>query len=266
MVPFLITFRESLEAGIIVGILFAILRAFNALSKKDFIWAGIILGVVCSLLFAWMFNVLFGGFSGASEKIYEGVLMLLACGLITHMVFWMKSQGKHIKKDMTKKVENVLETNTLLTLTFISFFAVVREGLETIIFLNAINVQSGGTMSLLSGLFGIVAAVTLSYIIYTSSGKVKTKLFFQISGALLLLIASGLLAHGIVELQGANLLPIIQKPVYDLSAILSESEGIGLYLKSLLGYDANPSLIAIVAYALFLAGTFYWYFRKPRKD
>ena len=253
MNAFLITFRESLEAGVIVGILFAMLRHFEAQKKGIYLWAGVSAGILCSIIFAWLFHVFLGGFSGKAEKIYEGILMVLASGLITHMIFWMKAQGKEMSQNFKKKIKKVLETKTLFMLTSISFFAVVREGIETVIFLNALQVQSGQSMPYIGAALGIIIAVALSFSIYYSTTKLSTKHFFKISSYFLIMVAAGLLAHGIVEFQGAGWMPIIQKPLYDLTTILPESNGIGLYLKTLFGYDANPSLIAVIAYILFLS-------------
>ncbi len=264
MGAFLITFRESLEAGVIVGMLFAILHMFEKQKRDIYLWTGVIAGLICSIIFAWIFHVFLGGFEGKNEKIYEGILMVVACGLITHMVFWMREKGKCLKRDVAEKIHVILKKMTLWMLAVLSFCAVIREGIETVIFLNAIDAQGNGAISLVWGAFGIITAVALSYGIYFSSHKVNPKQFFQISGGVLLVMAAGLLAHGIVEFQGAQWLPIIQKPLYDLSNIFSESEGLGLYLKALFGYDANPSLIAVVAYWMFIGVVGAFYFRRQK--
>ena len=264
MGAFLITFRESLEAGVIVGMLFAILHLFEKRKKDIYLWAGVGAGIISSLLFAWFFHAFLGGFEGKNEKIYEGILMFVACGLITHMVFWMREKGKCLKRDVADKIHGILKKKTLWMLAVLSFCAVIREGIETVIFLNAIEAQGDGAISLLWGIFGIVAAVALSYGIYFSSHKLNPKRFFQVSGMLLLVIAAGLLAHGIVEFQGAGWFPIIKKPVYDLSFVFSEKEGLGLYLKALFGYDANPSIIAVVGYWLFITIVGWMYFGRKK--
>lgn len=252
MNAFFITFRESLEAGVIVGILFATLRYFQSSKKGMYLWAGVAAGIACSFLFAAIFTMFLGGFEGKAEKLYEGILMIGAAGLITHMVFWMKAQGRQMSQNFKQKIDLILQKKTLIMLSSLSFFAVVREGIETVIFLNALQVQSGQSLPYVGASIGIILAVALSYAIYKSSQKMSAVRFFKISSFFLIAIAAGLLAHGIVELQGAGLLPIIQKPLYDLSALLPESDGLGLYLKTLFGYDANPSLIAVMTYILFL--------------
>ena len=258
---FLITFREGLEAAVIVGILLSTLRMLHAQKHSIFIWLGTILGIVMSLVLAWIFETFIGGFTGKAEKIYEGVLMLFAFGVITHMVFWIQKNARKIKSSLQNKVQEILERKELWALASLAFVAVVREGIETVIFLKAISVQSDGAVSIWAGLFGLVAAVVLASVIFMSSKRVSPKRFFQATTILLIFIAGGLLAHGIVELQGAQILPVFIKPLFDLSPVLSESEGIGSFLKALFGYDANPSLLAVVAYVGYL-GTIGWVVRR----
>lgn len=254
---FIITFRESLEAGVIVGLMFAILRSYQALKQSHYIWIGVIAGIITSLLLAWAFNVFLGGFEGKNEKIYEGFLMLGACALITHLVFWMAKHGRLIKQKLETKMKDVLESKTLWMLSVIVFFSVIREGIETVIFFQAIDVQADGQASWIGAGLGVIIAVILSYLIYKGSAKIKLQKFFQISSLLLIFIAAGLLAHGIVEFQGAGWLPTYIKPLFDLSPILSEKEGLGALLKALFRYDANPSLIAVMAYIGYLSTALY---------
>lgn len=260
MDTFIITFRESLEASVIVGMLLAILQAFHIEKKSLYIWGGVVTGVIGSLIFAAIFHYFLGGFSGKAEKIYEGILMFLAAGMITHMVFWMGKRTKYLRTELKNKVENIIESKTLWMLGALSFFAVVREGIETVIFLNAIDAQSDWWTFCIA-IFGIISAIILSIGIYYGSKNIPTRKFFHISSIFLLFIAGGLIAHGIVELQGAGWLPTYIKPVFDLSGVLSEKEGIGQFLKALFGYDANPSLFALIAYGIFIP-TSVWYYQK----
>jgi len=249
---YLITFREGLEAALIVGILLSCLRALGMSRQQWYVWGGVLAGLMLSLIFAWVFSAVIGGFEGSTEKIYEGVLMLGAAGLITHLVFWMQQRGKQIQQELNKKVEQSVKAGTLWTVALIAMFSVVREGVEVVIFFQALLAQAEGNVSILSAVFGGVSAVMLAVAIFWSTRKVPIAQIFTYSAYFLVLIAAGLLAHGIVELQGADWLPTFVKPLYDLSAILSEKEGIGALLKAGFGYDANPSLLAVVGYTIFL--------------
>lgn len=249
---YLITFREGLEAALIVGILLSCARVLKLKKAQFFIWGGMFLGLVLSLVFAWMFSSVVGGFEGSIEKIYEGLLMFGAALLITHLLVWMKRRGKEIQASLSKKVEQSVKAGTLWTLAAIAMMSVVREGVETVIFFQALLVQASGDVPIMSALLGILSAVLLAVVIFFSTKKVPVKLFFYYTAYFLVLIAGGLLAHGVVELQGASWLPTFIKPLYDISAIMPEKEGLGALLKAGFGYDANPSLIGVVTYGLYL--------------
>jgi high-affinity iron transporter len=261
---FLITFREGLEAAVIVGILLSTLRILNEHKRGIFIWMGTGLGIVMSFLLAWAFEVFWGGFTGTREKVYEGILMIFAFGVITHMVLWLHRYGRQIRATLENKVKKALQHKEIWALASLAFVAVVREGIETVIFLKAINVQSEGTVSLWGGFLGLLAAVTLAALIFTGTRNISPKRFFQSTGFLLVFIAAGLLAHSVVEFQSAEIIPIIKKPLFDLSAVLSEQQGLGAFLKALFGYDANPSLLAVIAYFTYLGGIFF-YMKKSKR-
>ncbi len=258
---YLITFREGLEAALIVGILLACLRALGAKDKQWYVWGGAGVGIALSLIFAWVFSTVIGGFEGKVEKIYEGVLMLGAAGLITHLVLWMRHKGKEIEAHLNKKVEQSLKQGALWTVAIVAMLSVVREGEETVIFFQALLAQAEGDVSIVAAVLGVVSAIALAVAIFWGTKKVPVGAFFQYTAYFLLLIAAGLVAHGIVELQGAGWLPTYIKPLYDLSAVLPEGAGLGAFLKAGFGYDANPSLIAVIGYILYV-GVMGWMLRK----
>ena len=249
---FFITFREGLEAALIVGILFAAMKALGAQKKNFVIWIGALVGLLLSLFFAWGFAVFTSGFTGTTEKVYEGILMFLAAGIITHLIFWMRREGKLITARLNKKVKDHLTTGSLWAIGCLAAIAVAREGIEMVIFFQALFVQSEQSISILSGLVGVLSAVALACLIFFSTRKVPVAKLFNVLAWVLIVIAGGLIAHGIVELQGANMIPTFVKPLFDLSAILSENAGLGSILKAGFGYDANPSLLAVIGYVLYL--------------
>lgn len=261
MEAFIITFRESLEAAIIVGILFAVLQSYQADQFKKYVWAGVGAGILVSIIFAYIFAEFLGGFSGKAEKVYEGFLMIGAAALITHMVFWMKGQAGVFKENVSQKVKSSLLKKAALPMFFLAFFSVIREGVETVIFFQAIDAQSDTGISIMGGIVGVILAIVIATGIQRLAIKISYKRFFQITGGFLIFIAAGLVAHGIVEFQGADWLITFQKPLFDISSILSEKTGIGSFLKALFGYDANPSLLAVIGYVSFLVVAF-WQWRK----
>ncbi len=264
MAIFIVTFRETLEAAIIIGLIFSMLKVFGVeRERKRYITLGITLGIVMSFLFAAWFDYFFWGFSGKTEKIYEGVLMIVACAMITQFLIWTNNNFKNIGKQIKKTVENIVSSGQLWMLSILAFASVVREGVETVIFLNALE------FSLISSdiwlaLAWVVGAVIISYILFFTIQKVNIAKVLRVTNVLFILVAGWLLAHGIVEFQWAWVIPTIIKPLFDLNPILNESQGFGAILKAWFSYDANPSLIAFVAYSTYLLG-FGWYFFGRKK-
>lgn len=256
---FFVTFREGLEAAMIVGILLATLRVLKQKRAQIHVWFGVLAGIVGSLVFAWAFHLWFGGFSGKSEKIYEGILMFVAGGIIIHLVFWLRQYAQDIRKKLEQKVQLHIQKNDLIALAGLAFLSVAREGIETVIFLNALWVQADGGLSLVSAIMGVVASLVLAFLVFKGLAGLSIKHFFRATTFILVFLSAGLVAHGVVEFQGADIFPTFIKPLYDLSEVMSEKEGGGSILKALFGYDANPSLTAVIAYnvTLFvLLGTF----------
>jgi high-affinity iron transporter len=260
----LITFREGLEAAIIVGTLLSFIRALKVSKADLYVWLGVAIGLIASVVFAWVFNSFFGGFVGKNEKIYEGILMLVGGLMILQVSYWMKHNAKKYLTNLKSQIAVSIEQGTLFTIATIVALSVMREGVETVIFIEALQAQSDTALSLPMAIGGIVASILLAIALFFGSKKLPIKQIFSVSTTLLFMIAAGLLAHAVVEFQGAGWLPIIIKPLYDLSSVFSEKEGFGAILKGLFGYDANPSLIAVLVYwCVLLLGI--WDFLRGKK-
>lgn len=261
---FIVTFRETLEAAIIIGLIFSMLRVFWVEKKrKRYISLGIILWIIMSFFFAGGFQYFFWAFEWKSEKIYEWFLMLLACGLITQFIIWTNSNFKNAGKHIKKTVEYIVTSKQLWMLSILAFASVVREWVETVIFLNALNFSLVSSDIWLA-LGWMIAAIGVSGILFFSIQKINIAKVLRVTNMLFILIAGWLLAHGIVEFQWAGVFPTIIKPFFDLSWVLSETEGVWAILKAGFSYDANPSLIAFIAYIMYLWGLGYYVFWRKR--
>lgn len=255
----LITLRETLEASLVVGIVLAFLHQTSNARRTWIVWSGVAAGLAMSLLLAYFFQQWTAGFTGRTEEIYEGITMLTAAGLITWMVLWMAKQGKHMRRSIEEKVEQHLESGQLIGIFFLICVSVLREGIETVIFLQAAFLQSQGGSSHLGAVLGIVIAISASYLFFKGAARFSLKIFFRATGVLLMLFAAGLFAHGIHELQEAAVLPIIVEHVWDMNHILNEKGVVGSLLKGTFGYNGNPSLMEIIGYVLYLLGvSFLW--------
>jgi high-affinity iron transporter len=145
---------------------------------------------------------------------------------------------------------------------------VVREGIETVLFLNAAAFSTTPTQALLGGALGLLAAVILGWLIFAAGKQLDVRAFFRVTSVLLIVFAAGLFAHGIHELQEAGLLPILVEHVWDINHILDENGTAGAFLKALFGYNGNPSLLEVGGYAVFLTvvGLASWRgWRSPSK-
>ena len=274
---FLITSRETLEAALVIGIVLAYLTKTNNKHYKKTVYYGIVFGVILSVLAAVIFTLFAGGFEGKSEAIFEGSTMLFASVLLTTMILWMMQQ-KHISREIEERVtKHVANANFNQTYAYGLFalivLAILREGVETVIFFNALNYASG--ISFVGATLGIVTAIAIGYLFFVGTRKINLKKFFNITGVLLILIAAGLVAHGVHEFQEAAVIPYAVKEVWDINPavtspgaypILHEKGLIGSFLKGLFGYNGNPSLLEVLFYIGYLAIIFLIYRRIESRN
>jgi high-affinity iron transporter len=167
---------------------------------------------------------------------------------------------------LERDVQRAVTTGGVWALFSLAFVAVVREGIETALFLNAAAFSATPAQTLIGGLLGLAFAVGLGWLIFAVGKQFNLRAFFWGTSVLLLLFAAGLFAHGVHELQEAGLLPVIVEHVYDINPILDESSTVGAFLKALLGYNGNPSLLEVIAYVgyLVVVGALVWRgWRRP---
>ena len=244
----LIALREGLEAALIVGIVLGYLRRIGYMEGRRSVWAGVIVAVVASLGLAFFIQLVGKELEGRAEEIFEGATMFLAVGVLTWMIFWMRSQARRIKPSLERNVQDAVETGTKWGLILVAFIAVFREGVETALFLSAAAFASDGRGTLIGAALGLAAAILIGYLIYVSTMKLDIRLFFNITSVLLLLFAAGLLAHGIHEFQEAELIPTVNEQIWDTNHLLDEDSNVGQILKAVFGYNGNPSLEEVVGY------------------
>jgi high-affinity iron transporter len=176
------------------------------------------------------------------------------------MIFWMQRQGRHMQAELERDVRQAVTAGSAWALFSLAFVAVVREGIETALFMTAAAFSATPAQTLIGGLLGLAVAIVLGWLIFAAGKQLDVRAFFRGTSVLLLLFAAGLFAHGIHELQEASLLPVIVEHVYDVNLFLDENGVVGVFLKALLGYNGNPSLLEMLAYLgyLILIGAFVW--------
>jgi len=262
LASFLITLREGLEAALIVGIVLSMLKKLGKSDRSKPVWFGVGAAVLVSIIAGLLFNAFGIAFEGRGEAIFEGIATLLAAGVLTWMIFWMQRQARNIQTGLESDVQQAVTQKNDGALFSLAFVAVVREGIETALFLTAAAFSSTPTQTLLGGALGLAVAVGLGWTLFAAGKQLNLHAFFRITGGLLLLFAAGLLAYGVHELQEAALLPVFIEHVWDINPILNENVGIGVFLKALLGYNGNPSLLEVILYISYLVGIGLFSWRK----
>jgi len=259
---FVVTLREGLEAALIIGILLAYLHRVGYTAGTRSVWAGTLAAIGLSLLGGLVIHLLAGELSGELLDLFEGGTMLLAVAILTYMILWMQRQARYLKAELQHRVDRALASGSQVALAAVAFTVVGREGIETALFLVAGSLQAGsGLAYALAGLAGGGVAALLGYLLYRGSLKLNLRLFFNVTGVLLIVFAAGLLANGVKELQEVGVVPGIIRHVWDTYDLLQDNSEIGRLLATLFGYDASPSLTQVVAYFGYLAGLLAIYLR-----
>ncbi len=256
---FLITLREGLEAGLIVAIILAYLKSTNQRPHFRTVLIASVAAVAVALTVGAGIFAVAGEFKGKSEDVFEGLTMLAAVGVLSWMIVWMKRQAAGIKKSLEREIAEAVGVGSVIALALIPFSAILREGLETAVFLFAATRTSTPLESTIGATAGILVAIGLTWGIYSGGYRLNLRVFFNVTGVLLILFAAGLLAHGVHELQEVGWLPVYIEHVWNINHVLSDGHGVGLWLQSLFGYNGNPSLIEVVAYPTYLVAAL-WYF------
>lgn len=244
----LIAFREGLEAALIVGIVLSFLNKIGQSAYRLYVWIGVGAAVLASIVLAVAIQIVGAELEGAAEQIFEGTAMLLAVAVLTWMIFWMRYQSRTIKSSLEQEVQDVVRQERKWGLVAVTFLAVFREGVETALFLSAAAFATDALSTLFGTAIGLGLAVGVGYLIYASTVRLNMQRFFQVTSLLLLVFAAGLFAHGVHELQEAGIIPVIIEHVWNINPVLDENSTVGQILKTLVGYNGNPSLLEVVAY------------------
>jgi len=269
MLPsYLLALREGLEAALIIGIVLSVLRKMDLQKLNVAVWIGVLSAVVVSFLVALGLNWFGAEFEGRGEQLFEGMTMFLAAAVLTWLVFWMRHQPSVMKQKIETSVQQAAVGKGERTLFFLAFLAVVREGVELVLFLMAIRRSFNPIQEILGVVFGISSAVFIGWLVFTSTRKLCLARFFQFTNALLALFAAGLVGLGIHEFNELGWIPAIVDHVWDLSSFLPDQSTTGQLLKALVGYKSSPSLSQVIAYFGYfvLLGLIYWLRRQKSSE
>lgn len=249
---FFVVWRESLEAFLIAGILYAWLQANDDTGKgKHALFAGLAAGAGLAVLLGWALLGVQDELTGEALELFQTATLFVAAGLITQMVLWMRKHGRQMKARLHADLAAAAERSGHLGVAIVAALAVAREGAETVIFLYGLA-QGGDLMALVVGsITGFCAAGLTAWLTARSLARLNIGLLLRLSSILLLVLASALLVSGLDRLIGAGYLPPLLDPVWDTSHWLDDTTKGGKLLADFSGYRARPVLSELLAWAAY---------------
>lgn len=249
---FLIGLREGLEASLIVSILVAYLVKTGRRDRLGTVWLGVAAALVLSLALGATLQFTSRAMTFEQRELMGGLLSIIAVGFVTWMVFWMRRAARGLKADLHDKLDDALAMGPLALLV-VAFLAVAREGLETSLFFwAAAQNSSSTTVPLLGIVSGLVVAVVLGYLMYRGALRINLSRFFTVTGALLIVVAAGVLAYGVHDLQEADFVPGLNSLAFDISETLRPDSWVGTLLKGTINFQPNPTVLQVVVWLAYL--------------
>lgn len=251
-----IVWRESVEALLVVGILYSWLRASPAGRRGlPYLWGGVAAGLGLALMLALVLLGISSWLDDTAQEWFQAGISLLACALVVQMVVWMKTHGRTLKGELESGAEQSLGNGRWLGLFVLVMIAVAREGSETVVFLYgtlSAGAQSGGALRLaLAGFAGFLAALLTFWLLQLGGKLITWRRFFRVTEVLLLLLAGSLLVGGVDRLISLGVMPTLVDPVWDSAWLLDDSSGVGKILADFAGYRAYPALISVVIWGVY---------------
>jgi high-affinity iron transporter len=282
LATFLIGLREGLEAALVVGILVAYLTRMGRRDVLPRLWAGVALAVALAVAIGAVLT--FGAYAltFTAQELIGGLLSLLAVAMVTWMIFWMQRTARTMKASLEGGVDRALATGGLWGIVLIGFVSVAREGIETTLLLWSMVQSFGATpAALLGALVGLAVAVVLGWLLARGMVRLNLRGFFTWTGAFLVVVAAGVLAYAIHDLQEAGALPgpftasAVIDPVtgsaavgwgafptgwaFDLSAVIAPGGPLAVILQATIGFMPQMTWLQVVAWAVYVVvvGAFF---------
>ena len=266
-----IVWRESVEAMLVVGILYTWLRSTPEGKRGlKYLWGGVGAGLALAVALALVLLGVSSWLSDEGQEWFQAIMSLAACALVVQMVVWMKKHGRTLKGELESGARSSMANDNWWGLFVLVAIAVAREGSETVVFLYGTVAagEGGGNMLMLAlaGVAGFVVALLTFWLLQLGGKLITWRGFFRVTEILLLLLAGALLVGGLDHLISLDVLPTIIDPVWDSSWLLSDSTGFGKVLADFAGYRALPALISVllwVAYWIVVWALLRWVGGKP---
>ncbi|MFK0253202.1 iron uptake transporter permease EfeU [Streptomyces sp. NPDC090445] len=252
---YLIGLREGLEASLVVCILVAYLVKTENRDKLLPLWLGVGLAAAISLAFGAALEFGTSELTFQAQEAIGGSLSIVAVGLVTWMVFWMKRTARHLKAELHGKLDAALAMGTG-ALVATAFLAVGREGLETSLFVwRSVDAAGDGSAPLIGVLGGLGTSVLLGWLFYRGALRINLSKFFTWTGAMLVVVAAGVLAYGVHDLQEAEFLPGLADKAFDISGTIPPDSWYGTLLKGTFNFQPDPTWLQVGVWVLYLVPT-----------
>jgi high-affinity iron transporter len=267
-VPFLIMFREGLEAALIVSLIASYLKRTQRGQWLGVVWIGVIVAVALCLALGIFINETTGEFPQKQQELFEGLVAVVAVCILTYMVFWMRKVSRSVKVHLEGAIDNALNSGKRQgwALVAMVFFAVAREGLESVFFLLAAFQQDVGIAAPIGAMLGLACAIVVGMLIYWGGIKLHLAKFFKWTSLFILFVAAGLAAGAIRAFHEAGLWNHFQDIAFDLSNQLSTHSLLGTLLEGMFGYQEAPSVSEVAVYFLYLIPALIFFFLPQRSE
>lgn len=248
----LIGLREGLEAGLVITVLVAFLNGRGRSDQVRVVWIGVVTALIGSVLAGVVIGVTVKGLSARGEAIFAAVISGVAVVLITTMVFWMR----HSLAEEHRKIEQAASRALVIgpvAVFLVAFTAVLREGVEAAVFVLVLADQGSWAASISGLLTGVVVAAGLTWLLYKGVVRINMARLLTVTGVLLTVIAGGVLAHAVGELQEVGLLPGAHVHAFDISAVLSPDSWWGHFVSGMIGLSSHPTVLGLVTWIAYIA-------------
>ena len=252
LATFFLMLREGLEAALIVGIVAAYVVKIGRRDALPKIVTGVVAAIALSIGLGLLITATIQQVPLVVKETLEGIAAVLAVAVLTWMLFWMRRQGRLIKGELEHDVDLALSSGSTRALVGLAFLAVIREGVETVLFLIPIFSFNGtGIDVVLGGVLGLAISVGVGWAIFAAGVRVNLRRFFTVTGTVLIFVAAGLVAFAVAEFGEAGLIGNTGA-AFDLNGVLPDHGPIGSVLRGLFGYRSAPTPLELLAYVAYL--------------
>jgi high-affinity iron transporter len=252
LATFFLMLREGLEAALIVGIVAAYLVKIGRREALPKVALGVAAAIGLSIGIGVVVTLTIERLPVLVQDGLEGLAALLAVGVLTWMLFWMRRQGRALKGELERGVDLAVGEGTTMALVGLAFVAVIREGVETVLFMIPILSFNGtGLDTLLGGVLGLLIAAAFGWAIFVAGMRVNLRRFFTVTGTVLIFVSAGLVAFAIAEFGDAGLFANTGA-TFDLNNVLPDRGALGSVLRGLFGYRSAPTPLELIGYVAYL--------------